>query len=170
MSSIDPNFLKIDELRLDREWVRQPSLYFEYANKLADARKEAEDLRGEMDVVAAETDKAVRDDPERYGVEKVTESTVKAAVLKSKAYRRALAAYNEARHSMDVMQAAVTALEHRKRALTMLVELHGQNYFADPKITASREARESVEETSKKGARTIGRLKRRNEEDKEDSR
>lgn len=154
------SFLQIDPLRLDKEWLGQPELYYQHAENLANARREVDEAKAALDVVAAETDNDVRRRPERYKVDKVTESTVKAAVLRSSAYTAANTQYLEARHRMDVCQAVVTALEHRKRALTMLVELQGRNYFADPAVTATPEVRDAMAEKSKAHVRTRGRIAR----------
>jgi hypothetical protein len=42
----------------------------------------------------------------------------------------------------------------------MLVELHGQNYFANPKLTSSEPLREAVTSSAKKDVRSQGRFKR----------
>ena len=42
--------------------------------------------------------------------------------------------YVKTKHELDIARAASIALDHKKRALQNLVQLHGQNYFAGPKI------------------------------------
>ena len=53
---------------------------------------------------------------------------------------------------MDMIQAAVIALDHRKSALERMVSLHGQNYFSTPVI--SGEGKDNVEEQIKRSVRT----------------
>jgi hypothetical protein len=48
-------------------------------------------------------------------------------------------------------QAVVWALEHKKRSLTLLVELHGMGYFSAPKI--SPEGKAAVEDMTKRRVR-----------------
>ena len=67
-------------------------------------------------------------------------------------YLEASVAVSKAYHKVNLTQAAVTALEHRKRALEKLVDLHGQNYFAEPHAKTEG-GREHVEQTKKQSAR-----------------
>jgi hypothetical protein len=148
------DFFAIDEHRLDKEWVNQPTLFFTWARKLADARQQLEEAKASLDVVYAELDNAIRERPGKYGLEKITESAIKQLIPSQAPYAEALAAVNTTKHRVDVLQAAVTALEHRKRALENLVDLHGQNYFAEP--TAPAHSRERVQETTKQQIRKRG--------------
>lgn len=126
------SFFNIDRDRLDVAWLNQPALYFDYAIKLADARREHDEAKATLDVVKAELDMKIRTAPERYNVAKVTETAVAAAILQHRSYQTALEEVGEAKHTMDVYAATTAALEHRKAALQALVQLHGQNYFAKP--------------------------------------
>jgi hypothetical protein len=135
----------VDKERLDEEWVNQPDLFHEFAIQLADARLELEEAKAELDVVAAELDRDIRERPNKFGLDKFTETAVKNTVLTQQAYKAQVSAVNKARHRMDIVQAAVTACDHRKKALENLVYLHGQDYFSTPRArgedaTALREA------------------------------
>ena len=124
--------LVVDPLRLDGALLDQPDQRYYWGVQLADAQFLADGARGHRDVIAAEADKAIRDDPEAYGLVKATETTVPAAVKATDGYIEADAAYAAARHRVLVLQAAVDGLEHRKRTLTLLVELHTTNYYSEP--------------------------------------
>ncbi len=163
MNSSD--FLKIDPLALDKEWLGQPALYFEYAEKLADARRKSDEAKSNLDLVYSELSAKIRSTPDRFGVDKVTESAVSDKIKETGEYRGAQKVLNDAKYKVDIMQAAVTALDHRKRALTMLVELHGQNYFSDPKITSTKQFREVASTQEKKTIRSVGRLRRKEEQE-----
>lgn len=129
----DYDFIHIDEMNLDREWINHPGLYFKWARKLADARMEADELKARIEVVAAELDKDIRESPSLYEVEKVTEAAVKSAVIAQETYQKAVRRFGKAKHKVDIYQAAVNTLDHRKRALENLVDLHSQNYFSSPR-------------------------------------
>jgi hypothetical protein len=43
------------------------------------------------------------------------------------------------KHQVDLLQAVVTSLDHRKRALESLVSLHGQDYFSSPRADSSNQ-------------------------------
>ena len=131
--SKDFDTFDLDPHRLDEEWCRQPKMYHEQAVALADARKEHEQSKTERDLVAAEVDKDVRLHPSKYGLEKLTEEPIKKAVLMSKEYRKADTNVIEARHSMDIIQADLDTLDHRKKALENLVQLFLADYFSSPR-------------------------------------
>lgn len=159
----DFSFFEIDEHNLDREWVKQPSLYFTWARKLADARQDLDEAKAKVDVTKAEVSRAIRDDPEDHGLEKVTEAAVTAAIPEHPDMIRAVKELSKARHKVDVYQAAVNALDHRKRALEKLVDLHGQNYFSTPRAPDAESA-EALEEAGKQHARRRGRRRDRDDD------
>jgi len=153
--SNDPNYgesaVQIDELNLDKECIRLPSDYLKYAHLSSDAKRDVETLRAEMDVVEADLAREVRANPTDFGIEKETEKAIAAAVLSLPKYQKALRALNAAKHQADLAQAVVWALEHKKRSLTLLVELHGMGYFSSPKIT--ERGRDAVNEMTKRKTR-----------------
>lgn len=129
-------FFDLDMHRLDEEWLRQPRLYHDYAVKLADARATWERAKAAREVVQAELDRDARRSPSLFGLDKVTEPAVEKAVLLHKRYQKANEEVIIAKHEMDVLQAAVDTLEHKKKALENMVSLHGRDYFAVPRATA----------------------------------
>lgn len=130
----DFEILSIDQNLLDKEWLNQPRFFFQYARQLADARQAYEEAKANLKLVAAEADQKVRMKL-TANEEKITEAVVSAAVLRRNDYREAEQAVFTAKHNMDVLDAAVEALRHRKDALENLVRLHGQNYFSEPRAT-----------------------------------
>ncbi len=128
----DFEILEIDQNLLDKEWLNQPRFFFRYAKQLADARMAFEQAKANLKVVAAEADQKVRMRAAKID-QKLTEAIVSATVQRRDDYREAEQAVFTAKHNVDVLDAAVTALEHRKAALENLVRLHGQNYFSTPK-------------------------------------
>lgn len=151
------SFLDIDQYNLDREWIGQPKLYGHWARKAADARLKMDEAKANLELVQAELDLEVRSNPEKFDVAKVTENTVKAAILQDVRYVGALRKTNEARHDYEVACAAVSALDHRKKALEKLVELHLASYYAEPR--APRGRKEEVEEMTKQRVRRRGRAR-----------
>lgn len=131
--TVDPDLFRVDRDRLDEEWERQPGTFFRLAERLAKAEADMERAKAALELAEATLQKEVRRDPAGYGVDKVTDKSVEAAVLSCGSYRKAVEAYIEAKYDRDVTRAAVTALDHKKAALERLVSLHGQNYFSQPK-------------------------------------
>jgi len=163
----DFNFFEIDEHNLDKEWIKQPSLYFTWARKLADARLAVDEAKSELDVIKAEASRAIRDDPGEFGFEKVSEAIVATAVNEHPDVMKGVQKLYDARHEHDVYQAAVFALEHRKRALEKLVDLHGQSYFSTPK-THNAKAAERLEDAGKRHVRQKGQSKKNEDSDEDE--
>lgn len=137
-----------DRDALDEEWVRQPELYHQYAVDLADARLDLEEKKNKLEVIRAELDKDIRTSPEDYELQKITETAISATILTQSRYTKGLERVNKARHRVDVLTAAVTALDHKKKALENLVYLHGQDYFSSPK--AKGENSEEMDRAARK--------------------
>lgn len=128
--------LDIDPLRLDEELIGQPKQRGTFGELHADAVKDLDDARSTLAVAEAEADRDIRECPSDYGIDKLSEARISAAVTLHPAVRVASKKVNEAKHKVNVLEAAVSGLEHRKRALSDLVTLHGQDYFAAPKMPA----------------------------------
>jgi hypothetical protein len=154
------DFFDLDPLRLDEHWVEQARLFFRYSVQTAEARQEVNRLKAELDVVAAELDQAIREDPDEFNIAKPTEAAIKAAIPLQDDYRAAQKALFTAMHDQDIYQAACGALEHRKRALEKLVDLAKLEWFAEPR--ASEESRDVAEKLVKEAVR---RKKRRREDE-----
>jgi len=158
---LDVEIFNIDMNILDKEWINQPKIFFRYASQLADARRRMEEVKAEADVVKAEIDLDIRSNPSNYNLEKTTEALISNLILQQEKYQKALAKIRIKKHKVDILQAAVTALEHRKSALERLVSLHGQNYFSTPKApdNAGREIAEDIEKETARNL--VGRKRRR---------
>lgn len=138
----EPDLFDLNPHRLDEEWLKQARYYHKYAVELADAREAHERAKSARDVVGAELALDVRSQPEKYGFDGPKGPTVDAVqqtVLTAKTYREADAAVIKARHALDVVQAFVDALDHRKKALENLVELRLADYFSDPRAPKGAE-------------------------------
>lgn len=146
----------IDEGALDREWLQQPTLMYKYATRQAKSRMALTVAKNNLEAVAVRVAAAIRKNPGAFGIERATESAVSEAVKCSVKYEKALEAVTLAQFEHDAAGAAVTALDHKRKALENLVDLHGQDYFSAPryKNEASREAATDITKT--KARRTLG--------------
>jgi hypothetical protein len=126
--------LDIDPLRLDDELIGQPRQRGQFGELHADAQKDLDDAKANLSVAEAEADRDIRENPGDYGIDKLSEARISAAVTLHPAVKVALKKVNEAKYKLNVLQAAIDGLEHRKRALSDLVTLHGQDYFAVPRM------------------------------------
>lgn len=145
------DILAINEHSLDRDWIEQPRLYNTYARKLADAKEAVRTAEAAYSLAKAEIANDVRQRFETYGLEKCTVDAVADCVTSHDTVQQALADLNAAKHRVDVIAAMVEALDHRKKALENLVELHGRNYFSEPRARNG-----AMDETVKKAIRRKG--------------
>jgi len=125
--------LEIDPDALDTEWMNQPRLYQRYAEQLAIADREAKHRKEKMDTKRAElTLQAHMDGID--GLEKLTEAKVSAWIQTHPEYQAVKEDLIEAEYEAQLLKGAVMAFSQRKNALENLVILHGQQYFASPKL------------------------------------
>ena len=164
--------IEIDGQSLDLEWLNQPRLMMQYTQHSAKMRKALEEAKQELDIAKADADKMIRTNPEKYGIEKVTEVVVANAILNEKGYRKAYTEFLAAQYESDMAQGAVNAFEHRKSALENLVRLYGQQYFSGPKmpleINREWEKKEETKELNRKVKAGMVRRKREEETDDDD--
>lgn len=157
--------LQINQDELDREWVEQPTLYYRYATMLAKARLNHEREKSNIEVARAEVARLIRAKPKKFGIgDKITEAAVKEAILVHKDYTAAVESELKAKYRVDILQATVVALDHRKKALEKLVDLFLANYFSPPRAKGekSREAQQRMsEQTSERAARKIAERQRK---------
>jgi hypothetical protein len=146
----DSSIIDIDDLQLDKEVLRQPKEMLRAGKKLAKARLRYNEAKATVDVVAASLSHRIRSDPESFGLEKLTEPTIEAAVIKHKKHQEAMEEMNQAKYKLDMIEAMVTALHHRKTALELRVQLLGLEYYSEP---SERKMGKSGEELRKRSVR-----------------
>lgn len=132
------DYFDIDLNNLDKEWGKQARKFHKKALALALAKDELQRADAELDLVRAELDLAIRENPAQYDLPKLTDAGVKTAVIVQKEYRMALAEVNRKRHEVEVHLADVRAMEHKKKALEKLVDLRLADYFSEPRPKSKR--------------------------------
>ena len=145
--------LSIDLFNLEKEWADQPELRRKYGHLQADANRDLAEAKADLSVVEAEIATAVRKDPGTFGLTKLTESVVKETIPIQSKHKDAVDEVIAAKHRVDILDAAVSAIDHRKKALEKEVELFIANYFAKPRSPEG--AKEKMEQA------TAGKVRRR---------
>lgn len=146
------NLTDVDPDRLEEHWVEQPRLMGKYSEQAADARLALGEAKSDLELAEAELFLKVKADPAKYDLDKPTEAMVKAKIVTFKRYQEAAKAVRDAQHRVHLLDGIVNTIEHRKRTLEGLVDLHGQGYFAAPRAKSAG-GRESMEEAGRKSAR-----------------
>lgn len=123
--------LRIDRDQLEIEWEKQPMIYFYWAQKEAEALEAKDRASQKLNIVQAEMDAKIRANPSQYGLgEKTTETAIKNILTNSKEYREAENELIEKNKIVRVLNAAVIAFDHKKKALTKLSDLWLGSYWA----------------------------------------
>lgn len=146
----------VDENNLDKECVRLPGDYLKFATLAADHKRKLDEVSNRCKLIAAEVSKEIRTSPEKFGLDgKVTEAGITSAINAHERTLKGQERLRDAQHQYDLAQAVVWALEHKKRTLTLLVELHGMGYFSE--VKTSKVGKEVIQEMAAAKARGRGR-------------
>lgn len=121
--------LKIDKYSLDEEWLKQPSLYLEWAEQVVEAQSNRDRKKEQLDVVKAELDIDIRSNPEKYGISKITEGAIQNIILTEGSCRDANDNYLKSVETVRMLEIARESLEHKKKALESLTQLYLNGYY-----------------------------------------
>jgi len=144
----------IDLNRLEEQVAEHSFLYVHYCKELKDAKRVLSQEKAKLELAAAEESLRIGRKPDRYDLPaKPTATQISHKLLTRSKYQAAQKEYNEAQDLVSALQIYVNAFEHRKRALSEAVKLHGQAYFAIPHV-ASSDIKEVIEQLQKKAARS----------------
>lgn len=129
----DKEKVHIDPNELDVEWCRIADDIYEAAEKVTDVEAVILIRETKKTRITNEMDLKIRQEPQAFGLETVTEPAVKAALARDKSIQKAEARLHDARISLMRAKNLVTGLLEKRRGLEHLVTLQGQNYFATPR-------------------------------------
>lgn len=161
--------LAIDKNRLDVEWEEQAIMFFVQGQKLAEAQREHDRAKAVLSLTEAKLDKEIRENTEEFFGEeakKPTETQIKFAVSMQPEFQALEKKVIDAKYDLNIANMAITALEHRKRSLTLLTEL----YFRDYWVKGNSRPNGAMTDAEKEAVRTRGARRREEEalEDKEE--
>lgn len=147
--------LEININELHKEWLRQPNLYYRYAEAWAEANKELGKAKRRLEVVKKEAKKVIDETfselsfAARKGGEDVigvkpTEASIQAWVLSQERYKevveeqegaveKATQELIDAQYEVDITHEGIKAFDERKTSLEQEVFLWGGQYFSSPK-------------------------------------
>lgn len=156
---------QINPGQLDVEVVRQADLFFKWAERSIRARSQYEGIQLERQILVAGLQGKIRNDPEKYGVGKITEAAVDAAITLDEEVQAIDEKVTAARIDLQLLEAAVKTMDSKKKMLELLVTLHGQQYFAGPSVprdlvSAWLEHEKKAEKKVNDKQREITRVKR----------
>ena len=121
--------LAINLQNLHQDVANHAVLYAEIAGTGAELKASAHQAKSQLDLAKAEMSAAIRAQPEKYGVPKVTEASIQAALVVNDRVREAEQEYLDAQCEYESVSVIVTAFEHRRSMLNNEVQLHAADYW-----------------------------------------
>lgn len=130
--------MSIDESALDVEWLDQTALAFKYGRHWAECQEALTRAEEDIKLIRSELIKKAHEFPEKCfgeGVVKPTGPMVESYYRNHKRHQDAKDAWVKAQYEANVADIARKEISMtRKKALENLVQLHGQEYFAGPRV------------------------------------
>lgn len=126
--------IEIDPAGLDVEAVRQADLFFKWGELYAKAKAKFDAAQADLEILECKMQMSARTNPDHFGIEKITEAGIQAAVRGHSRFAEAHANMQKLRYRADLLRHAVASMEQKKRMIEVLITLHGQEYFAGPSV------------------------------------
>ena len=127
--------LAIDVNALDVDCQKQPQLITETTELLADLKLKAKQGKMNYDEVCSISEKQIREKPETFGISKITESAVKAAMIVHGDVHNAREKMLFAEHQADIVASIVDGYHHRRSMLDNEVKLVLSGLYGDVPTT-----------------------------------
>ena len=121
--------LSVQLHRLHEQCAEQPELYRRATELYAEARAAASRAKLREDEIKAQTSLAARAYPGNYGLDKVTETSIAAAVTENEQVKKAERETIAAQRLADDMRGLMSAYEQRKSMLDTEARLYLGNYW-----------------------------------------
>lgn len=145
----------IDASDLQGELTILPSMMYKYKLVYADVKSTLMNIDNEIDIAVAEYDQDIRNNPEKYGMAKITEATVLQALKKVDELVQMKKKRTEASMNTLILQGVLDSLEAKRFALHNLTQLATSNMlYLDTTTTSAND----IDSTRRKNAlNTVGR-------------
>jgi len=127
---------EIDVDSLDVEWLRQPELGLRYGSHVVHLRQIVKDLDEKKKTIRSELIRKANTNPVKYcHKEKPNASDIEAYYRTHKRYKEVVRELQEKETELELAEVARREVAiTRKQTLEQLVVLHGQMYFAGPRV------------------------------------
>jgi len=121
---------KIDLFNLDQNAAEQAELVMEWGKKWVTAKRDKKEARKNLDIVKATLDEDIRENPSKYGLEKITEGAIQAKILLSTDYQEAQDMLLQSEYEEDMFSIAFQAIVERGKMIEVEQRFHAAAYFA----------------------------------------
>ena len=153
--------LKIDKYSLDKELVNQPSLFIDWAEKTVEMEFKRDSLKDLIEVEKAILEKAIRANPDQFGISKITEKGVLATIITNKEIMKLSAELLEISKQAKLFGSVKTAFDHRMRSLEKLTTLNQSGYYSSSNKVVDAEKKQSQEIKKEQSEALTQRRRRR---------
>jgi hypothetical protein len=145
--------LELDMYRLDEGWLDLPAIMLKWNTELVENEMTSRQSKIELEQLRATLDARMRENPGEYGIQKVTEATITAAITIHPSVIEETFKFNKADKRAKELRAYCLAIEAKRKALEGLTQLYSTGYFASKPILGSP-ASEFVQEKETKKLNT----------------
>ena len=141
--------LKLDKGNLDDQALEQASLYYEWAEKHAQAVLARDKAKENLTVITADASADIRKNAEKYGWDAYkapTETFINSKIPLHKSVSDAQLHLIDLQYEVNLYQAAKDAIEQRGRALDITAKLFTAGYFS---ANRGKSIRDNISEKSR---------------------
>jgi len=124
--------IKFNKYQLDEVCEKHASVYWYYANKLAEAKNALGDSEDALKLATAQADGNYRENWDEGKWGKKTEASIAGKVASDVQVREYKDKFIENQHEVNTLIAAVSAMEHRKGMIDNEVKLLIGGFYATP--------------------------------------
>jgi len=128
--------LTINPMNLDQDWANLPVLFHSYSECVEEIDGELKSEKAKLELLSATTERAIRASPSDFGIEKISESAVKAALATQNPLNQIREEILRLDKEKKIYQAACNSLSYKKDSLKALVTLYGMEYYSAPSTDA----------------------------------
>ncbi len=139
--------VSIDESILDKEWILHPKLYMKWLEYEANCSNKVDKLKSELELLEATLYNFILKNNEK----KPTEKAIESEIIANKEYQDLNSKLIEAKFELKIASGAVSAFDHRKKALERLVDLYIVGYNAEPKQNIKNKILDNVQDKIRGG-------------------
>jgi hypothetical protein len=141
--------LELDLYHLDEAWLNLPQLTQDWNSKAVEAELDYLNNKQAMDDLKANYDTRMRENPGEYGISKITESALSAAVNSHPEVKQITQDVFELFKTHKRIKTFCLSLATKEKALNGLTKLYEAGYFASKPINAMASTFSQEKETSK---------------------
>lgn len=134
--------LIIDKDQLHFECIQQPALYAEVRELLTLVREEKDAAKNDITLKAAALSMQIRNAPEAFNIDKVTEKAIESALITHPEYQQAIADSTKLNTIYELLLGLKDALEQRKSMIRELVSLFVHEYYSTKTDLSATSARD----------------------------